>query len=290
MLVAPGNPNRLADLPSDLRDPIIEKWAHWQSADWHSIVIEQGVGLLYGLGLAVAMAMLATRLKPVQTIPTGKRWTQVFSVAFLMTVLLYLSMIKNVTEWTGERAGGFRMVAGSMKMPLIKSIYFSRRTWFQLAFLFLSLCVITLLIMHTRRKLAIVPATWLGKGEAALPHPAVGHHHFQLRKSIGGFTESRLATEGVLFVNAVIATFMINTCTTGGPCPAPGIVPRLPSAVQTESHRHDRSQHVRDFRFYGHRPDCLRPPFCRACGKSAAFSSGGRLACAAPVMRDVEHR
>ena len=32
---------------------------------------------------------------------------------------------------------------------------------------------------------------------------------FNFEKALGGFTESRLATEGVLFVNAVIATFMI---------------------------------------------------------------------------------
>ena len=33
---------------------------------------------------------------------------------------------------------------------------------------------------------------------------------FNFEKALGGFTESRLATEGVLFVNAVIVTFMIN--------------------------------------------------------------------------------
>jgi len=33
---------------------------------------------------------------------------------------------------------------------------------------------------------------------------------FNFEKALAGFGESRLATEGVLFVNAVIATFMIN--------------------------------------------------------------------------------
>ncbi len=212
MLVAPGNPNRLADLPPEVRDPIVEKWAHWQSANWHSIVIEQGVGLLYGLGLAVAMAMLATRLKPVQPISTANKWTQVFSVAFLMTALLYLSMIKNVTEWTKERAGGFRMVAERMKMPLIESIEFSARTWFQLAFLCLSLGIILLLMLHTRRKLAVVPSTWLGKGQLLYLMLLWAIIIFNFEKALGGFAESRLATEGVLFVNAVIATLMINFC------------------------------------------------------------------------------
>ncbi|MCA9078095.1 MAG: hypothetical protein KDA93_23905 [Planctomycetaceae bacterium] len=209
LLVAPGNPNRLADLPTEVRDPIVERWAHWQSANWHSIVIEQGVGLLYGLGLAVAMAMLATRLRPVQQVSPERRWTQVFSVAFLMTVLLYLSMIKNVTEWTKERSGGFRMVAESMKMPLIESIELSARSWFQLGFLLYSICIIVLLVVHTRRKLAIVPATWLGKGQLLYLTLLWIIIVFNFEKALGGFTESRLATEGVLFVNAVIATFMI---------------------------------------------------------------------------------
>jgi hypothetical protein len=210
LLVAPGNPNRLADLPPEVRDPIVERWAHWQSANWHSIVIEQGVGVLYGLGLAVAMAMIATRLKPAQKIAPEGRWTQVFAVGFLMTVLLYLSMIKNVTEWTKERAGGFRMVAERMKMPLFESIEFSARTWFQLAFLLYSLCIITLLALHTRRKLAVIPSTWLGKGQLLYLVLLWVIIVFNFGKALGGFTESRLATEGVLFVNAVIATFMIN--------------------------------------------------------------------------------
>jgi hypothetical protein len=210
MLVAPGNPNRLTDLPPEVRDPIVERWAHWQSANWHSIVIEQGVGLLYGLGLAVAMAMLATRLKPAEAIAPERRWTQVFSVAFLLTVLVFLSMIKNVTEWTKARAGDFHMVAERMKMPLIESIEFSARTWFQLAFLFVSICIVTLLIVHTRRRLAIVPITWLGKGQLLYLVLLWVIIIFNFEKALGGFTESRLATEGVLFFNAVIATFMIN--------------------------------------------------------------------------------
>lgn len=210
LLIAPGNPNRLADLSPEVRDPIVERWAHWQSANWHSIVIEQGVGLLYGLGLAVAMAVLATRLKSVEPIAPGRRWIQVFSVAFLMTVLMYVSMIKNVTEWTKVRAGEFRMVPERMKMPLFESMEFSTRSWFQFAFLLLSICIVTLLVVHTRRRLSVVPSTWLGKGQLLYLILLWVIIIFNFEKALGGFTESRLATEGVLFVNAVIVTFMIN--------------------------------------------------------------------------------
>lgn len=210
LLIAPGNPNRLGDLSPEVSDPIIERWAHWQSANWHSIVIEQGVGLFYGLGLAVAMAVLATRLKPAESIPRERRWTLVFATGFLMTVLMYLSMIKNVTEWTKARSGEYRLVAERMKMPLFESIEFSARTWFQLAFLLLSICIISLLIVHTRRKLALVPATWLGKGQMLYLILLWIIIIFNFEKALAGFGESRLATEGVLFVNAVIATFMIN--------------------------------------------------------------------------------
>lgn len=29
LLFAPGNPHRLADLPEEVRNPIIAKWEHW---------------------------------------------------------------------------------------------------------------------------------------------------------------------------------------------------------------------------------------------------------------------
>lgn len=227
LLVAPGNPNRLADLPAEVRDPIIAKWAHWQSANWHSIVIEQGVGLLYGLGLAIAMAILATRVAETRDEPKVRRWTEVFAVGFVLTALVYINMIKNVTEWTTPRAGAFQSVPDVMKMPLIESVEFSARTWFNLAFLLVSVCIVALLAVQTRRRLAFVPSSWLGKGQLLYLVLLWVVITFNFEKALVAFHESRLATEGVLFVNAVIATFLIAFFARDDD---PGAIPHTPVA------------------------------------------------------------
>lgn len=215
MLVAPGNPYRLADLPATFKDPIIKAWAHWQAANWHSIVIEQGVGLIYGVGVAVAMAMLAARLRRVSDDPPVRRWTEVFSVGFLLTALVYVNMVKNTTEFTKDRLAGsssgasYRCMPLTMKMPLIESIELSTRTWFNLFFLLLSVCIIVLLAVHMRRRLAFVPTSWLGKGQLLYLVFLWIVVVFNFEKALVGFGEQRLATEGIIFVNAVIATFMV---------------------------------------------------------------------------------
>lgn len=47
-------------------DPaIVQNWAHWQSANWHSW-LEQCYGFVNGIGMALALGLLATRIGPVQ--------------------------------------------------------------------------------------------------------------------------------------------------------------------------------------------------------------------------------
>lgn len=215
LLVAPGNPNRLAGLPAEVRDPIIARWAHWQSANWHSVVIEQGVGLLYGLGIAVSMALLATRLRQTDEQPPERRWTEAFAVGFILIAVVYVNMVKCVAEWTTERTAGggsFRCVPEIMKMPFIESVAFSARTWFNLAWFFLAVCILLLLLVHMRRRLSFIPASALGKGQLLYLVFLWIVITFNFQKALVGFHESRIATEGVLFVNAVIATFLIACC------------------------------------------------------------------------------
>jgi len=121
-------------------------------------------------------------------------------------------MVKCVAEWTTERVvggGSFRSVPEFMKMPLIESIEFSARTWFNLAYFFLALCIVVLLVLHMRRRLPFVPATALGKGQLLYLVFLWIIITFNFQKALVGFHESRIATEGVLFFNAVIATFLI---------------------------------------------------------------------------------
>ncbi|MCC6488443.1 MAG: hypothetical protein IT364_13180 [Candidatus Hydrogenedentes bacterium] len=212
LLIAPGNPERLADLPPEVRDPIIAQWAHWQSANWHSIVIEQGVGLIYGLGLAVAMAILAKRMGHTNEQPPERRWTEAFAAGFVLIAVVYVNMVKCVNEWTTVRQvgeGTFRSVPEVMKMPLFESIQFSAYTWFCIVYYSLALCIVVLLSIHMRRRLPFMPITGLGKGQLLYLVFVWIAVTFNFMKALVAFHESRIATEGVLFMNAVIATFLL---------------------------------------------------------------------------------
>ena len=202
----PGNPLLTQN------EATIKAWAHWHSANWHSICTEQGAGLLYGLGIAVAMGMLATRTKPLHDDPPARRWTEAFSVSFILNVLLYVNLVKCVEDWTREQAGGFRAVPLTMKMPLVQSIAFSSETWFLIFFLLMTACTVALLAAHLRRPLAVVPVSWLGKGQmfflVFLWAIVIGN----FTRALTGFGEQRLATEGLITVNALIVTFLILYC------------------------------------------------------------------------------
>lgn len=203
LMFMPGSP-----LLTDNQETI-QSWAHWRNANWHSICTEQGAGLLYGLGIAIAMGLLASRVKPVDNDPPVRRWTEVFSVGFILNVLLFVNLIKNVEEWNKSRPGGYRAIPEVMKAPLFQSIELSAWTWFTLIFLLMTICTVALLVTHLRRPLAVVPSTWLGKGQlfylVFLWAIVIGN----FERALVGFTEQRLATEGVITVHALIATFLL---------------------------------------------------------------------------------
>ena len=203
MLMSFGNPAVTTD-PAKL-----QYWAHWQSANWHSIVMEQGAGLFFGLGLVIAMGILSTRTPRVSDEPPVRRWTEAFSVFFLLNVLLYVNLVKMVGDFTSEQSGGYRCVPLDMKMPLIQSIHFSAWGWFGIMFLLLSVCTVALLTIHLRRPLPVVPSTWSGKGMLLYLIFLWAITLGNFMKAIPGFSEQRLATEGVIFVNALMVTFLI---------------------------------------------------------------------------------
>ena len=203
LALMPGNPVLTQNQAT------IQAWAHWRSANWHSILAEQGVGLLYGVAILLPMAMLVTRVPQASSEPRTRRWTEVFAVAFLLNVLVYVNLVKNVSDWTALRAGGFRSVPLSLKAPLAGFWEMSAVSWFSLMFALIALVTVALLAAHVRRPLALVPPTWLGKGQwfylVFLWAIVIGN----FERALVSFHEQRLATEGVIFVNALIATFFL---------------------------------------------------------------------------------
>ena len=96
-----------------------------------------------------------------------------------------------------------------MKAPWFASIEISSVGWFTIIFALMTICTIALLAVHLRRPLAVVPSSWLGKGQMLylvfLWAIVIGN----FMRAVVAFSEQRLATEGVITVNALIATFLM---------------------------------------------------------------------------------
>ena len=182
-------------------------WAHYQSANWHSI-LEQSQGFGLGLATALTMASLWRKLTPVRDDPPVRRWTDVFSVGFVVFFMTYVNVIRNVPEWTRM---DHPLVPALMKAPLIAAVELSAAGWFNIAWCAISLSFIGLMVVHGRRGLAVVPASWLGKGQLVYFLVLWIMVIADFERSLNGFGEARLVTEWVIILNASLATFLVMT-------------------------------------------------------------------------------
>jgi hypothetical protein len=206
LLIVPGHPWRTpGGTPPE--------WAHYQSANWHS-VLEQSQGFGLGIAFAITGALLWPRITPHAGEPRVRRWTEAFAVAFVLLFMTYANIYKNVREWTG---GQTKVVPEQMKPPLIGDFLparaldlFSALTWFNLAWLAVSTAMILLMIVHLRgRRVDMLPDSWLGRGQLMyvllLWVMVIGN----FERALPNFHENRLITEWVIMVNASLATFLL---------------------------------------------------------------------------------
>ncbi len=197
MGLRPGNREVTAD------PAIVEQWTHWNSANWHSI-LEQTYGFFNGVGIAIAMGLLATRLGRNDGKPTERRWTAVFAVAFVLFGVSYLNMFKNVLQWVKDDA-----LPAVMAMPLVDGVEWSAAVWFNIIFGFAALVGIFLLSRHLRQPIALVPATAVGKGQLLYIAFLATVTVMNFERALAAFSAGRLITEGVIFLNAIVAVLLI---------------------------------------------------------------------------------
>ncbi len=170
--------------------------------NWHSI-LEQTTGLFNGIGIAVAMRGLARRVKPLEPLELPAERSPhtdvMLATSFVLLVIPYLNLSKNVAEWT--RVGA---------MP--EAMYGLRaRGWFDLAAIAVAFALAILMARHQRRPLAVVPENPLGRGQGLflllLAIMVVGN----FERALVGFKQQRLVTEGVLHINALLLAVIILT-------------------------------------------------------------------------------
>jgi len=167
----------------------------WQT-NWHS-VLEQTYGLINGIGIALAMGFLSRRVPRVVDEPRTRRWTEIIAVAFVVLLITYLNVIKDVPNWIQQHAVPERLYGWA-------TVY-----WFNVGYALLAVAVIGLLARHLCTRIPLLPESALGKGQLLylilLWWVVVGN----LMHAIPSFAEQRLITEGVIHVNAVICTVLI---------------------------------------------------------------------------------
>lgn len=199
--MVPGNPAITSD------PEMIAQWKHWQSANWHSF-LEQSYGFVNGIGVAVALGLLLRRCGPLDDTAPRRRWTELAAIAFVVPVMLYYNMVKNVDDWTSE-VGGTRSLPEIMRAPLFGGWEMSAWGWFHLFFGIAAVAFLLLLVVHLRRPLAILPANWVGRGQLLYFLILWCFVLGNFAKALTSFREGRLLTEGVIIFHAVVVTILI---------------------------------------------------------------------------------
>lgn len=200
MLVSFGNPNLTEDAA------LIEKWRFWQQSNWHSF-LEQSYGLINGLGIFLALFWLhrySSRFSG-NFPPKRSRWTGLFAVAFVLFGVLFLNMRKNVPTWIEGKA-----VPDLMRLPGFESVQLSAHSWFCILWIGLTIMGIGLMRSHLSRPIEWMPTGWIGRGQLLYLIFLWVVVIMNFERALVRFDETRLLTEGVIFANAILASWMIS--------------------------------------------------------------------------------
>jgi hypothetical protein len=175
--------------------------------NWHS-VMEQSQGFFLGIALAITMGFLAVRTPQLNDQPPVRRWTEVFSVVFVLWLLPYLNLRRSPGEWTKEVDGLKPVIYG---IRINGDFVFSRGFlgWFDMVFLAIAIAMIALLALHLRRPLPLIPTSWMGKGQLFYLVFLWTVVTINFMDVLPRFTPIRLVTEWFMTISAAACTILL---------------------------------------------------------------------------------
>jgi len=175
--------------------------------NWHS-VMEQTQGFFHGIGLAVAMGVLAKCAPKVSDVLPLPQWTEVFAVSSVLVLLTYLNHRKATDTWVQQVESLPERLYG---LPVAGWFLRSKGWfgWFELIYIAIGSAVVGLLVAHIHRPLGFIPGSWLGKGQLFYLVFLWWVVVFNFERALVGFSPQRLVTEGVITFNAVICTVFV---------------------------------------------------------------------------------
>jgi hypothetical protein len=221
--ILPGSPDFVS---------ITTAWSRWQAQNWHSF-LEQSYGFINGVAIAVALGYLVTRIdfEKISTEPdpelTKRRWTRAFSVLVILLGLTYFNVFKNVQVWSEQlnpkvwqsvvqhADGTTETVAAQWDAPYIgrlPGIEFLQMTpsgWFNLTWALLVVGCIIIVRRHYKTPVPLIPKSSLAKGQLIFLMLMWIMVIANFERALTGWHPSRMITEWVIIVNAIISTVLI---------------------------------------------------------------------------------
>ena len=137
-----------------------------------------------------------------------RRWTEVFSVVFVLWLLPYLNLRRSPGEWTKEIDGLKPVIYG---IPISGDFVFARGFlgWFDMVFVAIAIAMIFLLVLHLRRPLPLIPESWMGKGQLFYLVFLWTVVSINFMDVLPRFTPIRLVTEWFMTISAAVCTVLL---------------------------------------------------------------------------------
>ncbi len=214
----PGNPYRTGEEYG----PFLK---HYQSANWHS-VLEQSQGFCLGLAMVITLGAVWRVHAPRNSDQTMPKGTSVFAAWFVMFVITFFNVFKNVERWT---EGDAPLVPNTLTAPLISFIQFSASTWFNFVWWTAALAGLAVFMTHTRRRLPLLSGPPAGRGQLMFLCILWLIVTMNFARALP-FSEGRVITEWVVTMNACIVTALVMIVRTDPfhpPTLSPARLPRL---------------------------------------------------------------
>ncbi|MEO2002529.1 MAG: hypothetical protein ABGY41_00355, partial [Candidatus Poribacteria bacterium] len=203
--------------------------------NWHS-VLEQSQGAFHGLGLAIAMGVLAQRTPPPPPVGIIPGWQHVFAVAFTLVLLTYVNHRKATLTWIEQIAS---LPERFYRIPTAGWFRRSRGWigWFELVYIAIGVAVVWIGIAHLPTPLPFLPDSALGRGQLLFMVFMWWIVVFNFERALPGFTPGRIITEGAVTWNAAACTVLLAVGASGvpllnpRPAPSPAWVPATIAVV-----------------------------------------------------------
>jgi hypothetical protein len=178
-----------------------------RDTNWHR-VLEQLQGLFHGTALAVGMGCVALWAPRLSLSSSPPAWTGMFAIGFVLLGLTYLNHRKCALTWV-EKVDS--LTERSHGLPVAGWLRASKGWigWLELFFLAVGIALFAVLRSHASSPLSLIPGTTIGKAQLLYLVFLWWVVVMNFDRAIVAFTPSRLVTEGVVSLNAVICTALV---------------------------------------------------------------------------------